>query len=71
MAQNGRLDSFTLGQVRPHMEPALDASGQPATVQLDVQAAEMARNAVQYQALLKGLSRHMAILSMAAGDGRK
>ncbi|MNL49194.1 hypothetical protein D3C87_1721090 [compost metagenome] len=53
------------------MEPALDASGQPATVQLDVQAAEMARNAVQYQALLKGLSRHMAILSMAAGDGRK
>jgi len=71
MGQSGRLDSFTLGQVRPHVEPALDSNGQPATVELDVQAAEMARNAVHYQALVKGLSRHMAILSMAAGDGRK
>ena len=38
---------------------------------LDAEAADMARNAVHYQALVKGLSRHFAILSMAAGDGRK
>ncbi|MCT8175467.1 MULTISPECIES: flagellar basal body rod protein FlgB [unclassified Variovorax] len=71
MAQTGRLDTFALSQVRPHIEPAVDADGTPQPVQLDVEAAEMARNAVHYQALVKGLSRHLSILSMAAGDGRK
>ena len=69
--QSGRVDAFALGQVRPRVEVAVDDFGVPGQVQLDVEAAEMARNAVQYQALVKGLSRHFAILSMAAGDGRK
>jgi flagellar basal-body rod protein FlgB len=71
MAQTGRVDAFALSQVRPHMEASVDSQGVPAQVQLDMEAADMARNAVQYQALVKGLSRHFAILSMAAGDGRK
>ncbi|QGW82244.1 flagellar basal body rod protein FlgB [Variovorax paradoxus] len=71
MAQTGRLDAFALGDVRPRMETVVDSQGVPAQVQLDMEAADMARNAVQYQALVKGLSRHFAILSMAAGDGRK
>ncbi|WP_017760276.1 flagellar basal body rod protein FlgB [Pseudacidovorax intermedius] len=66
MEATGRLDPAGLGQVRPFIEPAADHS-----VKLDAEAAEMARNAVHYQALVKGLSRHFAILSMAAGDGRK
>ena len=71
MAQSGRLDAFALSQVRPRIEPVVDGTGAPVSVQLDVEAAEMARNAVHYQALVKGLSRHFSILSMAAGDGRK
>jgi flagellar basal-body rod protein FlgB len=71
MVQTGRLDAFALGDVRPRMETVADSQGVPAQVQLDMEAADMARNAVQYQALVKGLSRHFAILSMAAGDGRK
>ncbi|TWD85731.1 flagellar basal-body rod protein FlgB [Variovorax beijingensis] len=71
MAQMGRVDAFALSDVRPRMEAVVDSQGVPAQVQLDVEAADMARNAVQYQALVKGLSRHFAILSMAAGDGRK
>ncbi|WPH16081.1 flagellar basal body rod protein FlgB [Variovorax paradoxus] len=71
LAQSGRLDAFALSQVRPRIEPAADDLGVPAQVQLDAEAADMARNAVHYQALVKGLSRHFAILSMAAGDGRK
>ena len=71
MAQSGRLDAFALSQVRPRIEPVVDGAGAPVPVQLDVEAAEMARNAVHYQALVKGLSRHFSILSMAAGDGRK
>lgn len=71
MNDTGRLGAFALGQVRPRMEPAFDRGGVPTQVQLDVETAEMARNAVHYQALVKGLSRHLSILSMAAGDGRK
>lgn len=71
MAQNGRTDAFALSQVRPRIEAVVDSQGAPMPVQLDMEAADMARNAVQYQALVKGLSRHFSILSMAAGDGRK
>jgi flagellar basal-body rod protein FlgB len=71
MAQMGRIDAFALGDVRARMESVVDNQGVLGQVQLDMEAADMARNAVQYQALVKGLSRHFAILSMAAGDGRK
>jgi flagellar basal-body rod protein FlgB len=71
LANTGRVDAFALSQVHPRIEPAVDANGVAAEVKLDVEAAEMARNAVHYQALVKGLSRHFAVLSMAAGDGRK
>lgn len=70
LERSGRIDSSALVQVRPHLD-AVDSAGTEAQVQLDVEVAEMARNAVQYQALIKGLSRHFSILSMAAGDGRK
>jgi len=33
--QSGRLDAFALNQVRPRVEPAVDATGVPAQVQLD------------------------------------
>jgi flagellar basal-body rod protein FlgB len=71
MEQSGRIDAFALAQVRPNIEPAVDDAGVPRQVQLDVEAADMARNAVHYQALVKGLSRHFSLLSMAASDGRK
>ena len=71
MAHIGRLDPVSLGQVQPRLEPAVGRFGSSSLVQLDMEAAEMARNAVHYQALVKGLSRHFSILSMAAGDGRK
>ena len=65
------IDLSTLARATPRMEPALGDDGAPMRIQLDVEAAEMARNAVHYQALIKGLARHFAILSMAVGDGRK
>jgi flagellar basal-body rod protein FlgB len=52
-------------------EPVLDAQGRPATVRLDSEMADMARNAVQYQALARGLNKHLALLAMAAADGKK
>ena len=67
----GRVDSLTLSDVRLRLEPALDAHGSPAKVHLDQQVADMAENSVQFQALARGLSRHLAILSTAVADGKR
>lgn len=72
LESQGRLDGDSLAGVEPGLEPApLDESGLPAKVLLDAEVADMARNSVHYQALLKGLSRHYAVLSAAIADGKK
>lgn len=68
----GRVDPAALEGIAPSLESApLDEAGLPAAVLLDVEVADMARNAVHYQALLKGLSTHYALLAAAVGDGKK
>jgi flagellar basal-body rod protein FlgB len=67
----GSTDTQALNSVQLQLVPMLDVNGQPAPVQLDAEMAEVARNAVHYQALVKGLSRHFAILSSAVSDGKK
>lgn len=67
----GQVNPATLGALEVQVQPVLDRFGAPAEVRLDAEVAEMAGNAVNYQALLKGLSRHMSLLMMAASDGKK
>lgn len=69
----GRISMGALAGVEPRLEatPSLRSSGLPAKVLLDMEVANMARNAIQYQALARGLSRHFAILSAAVSDGKK
>ena len=67
----GRLDEAALAGMRPYLTPVVGADGRAAPVKLDAEMASMAQNAVQYQALVRGLSRHLSILATAAGDGRK
>jgi flagellar basal-body rod protein FlgB len=71
LAEKGALDMAAVESLRAELEPALDAAGQPAPVQLDDEMVELARNAVQFQALTQGLSRHLGLLALAAGDGRR
>lgn len=71
LRDKGVLDLAAVDSLRGEVEPALDASGQPAAVQLDAEMTELARNAVQFQALAQGLSRHLGLLALAAADGRK
>lgn len=40
-------------------------------VQLDAEVAQLSQNAVHFQALVRGLSRHFSILSSAVSDGKK
>lgn len=72
LQSHGRLDAASLAGVRPILQIGTpDAPGLLPAVQLDVEVAGMARNAVQYQALIKGLSKHYAILSSAVSDGKR
>lgn len=67
----GRLDAASLTNVRLQLQPVVAADGRPAKVRVDEQMADMAQNAVQFQALAKGLARHFSILSAAVGDGKR
>ena len=71
LRERGQVDGSALANVRLRLEPALQADGQPAKVQMDTEMGQLAQNAVQYQALIKGVSRHFAILSSAVSDGKK
>lgn len=71
LRDKGTVDSSAIAGVRMDLEPVLGADGQPAAVQIDAEMAEMARNAVQFQALTQGLARHLSILAAAAADGKK
>lgn len=65
------LDVSMLDALRGTAEAALDAAGQTPKVELDLEMAELARNSVQFQTLTQALSRHLAMLALAAADGRK
>jgi flagellar basal-body rod protein FlgB len=67
----GRLDPVALASVRPALRPVTAAGGQPTQVRIDQEMADLAQNAVQFQALAKGLARHFSILSIAVNDGKR
>lgn len=69
MREGGRLDAGSVESLRAEPELVEDTGVQP--VQLDAEMVELARNAVQFQALTQGLSRHLGLLALAAADGRK
>lgn len=70
VGQRGWIDEAALEQLRGMR----DVAAQPAAtgpVTLDREMTELARNAVQFQALLQGVSRHLSLMALAAADGRK
>ncbi len=75
LSEGSRLDQTSVvswAQEGAVIEPAVwGATGLPQAVQLDSEVAQMAQNAVHYQALLKGLSKHMGILASAVSEGKR
>jgi flagellar basal-body rod protein FlgB len=71
LRDRGVLDGAALDHLRSLPDMAADTGGSAERVQLDMEMAEIARNAVHFQALAQGLSRHLSILALAAADGRK
>jgi len=69
--EQGRIDANGLALLQELAESLPEPIDAMASVQLDAEVAELARNAVQFQVLLQGVSRHLALLALAAADGRK
>ena len=57
--------------LRGSVEATADLAAADTRTRLDGEMAELARNSVHFQALTQGLSRHLAMLALAAADGRK
>jgi flagellar basal-body rod protein FlgB len=57
--------------IEAQVEPATRGPGQPVQARLDAEMVALARNAVRFQALAQGMSRHLGLLALAAGDGRR
>lgn len=50
---------------------SVEAEPDDTPVAIDLQAAQLAQNVVHYQALLKGWSKRMSILSVAINEGKR
>lgn len=70
-SRGGTIDASHVEALRGTVWTADSEAGAPAGVQVDVEMAELARNAAQFQALTQALSRHLAMLALAAADGRR
>ena len=68
LRDGGLLEAGWVDALRGRLQADPDAA-QP--VQVDMQMSEMARNTVHFQALTQAVSRHLAMLALAAADGRK
>jgi flagellar basal-body rod protein FlgB len=71
LRERGSLDPATLETLRGLREVVPEAAAAGGAVRLDVEMAELARNAVHFQALTQGVARHLSILALAAADGRR
>lgn len=66
--QAGEAPHSVAASLANGLEADPDAAG---AVALDQQAADLAQNVVQYQALLKGMARRMSILAAAINEGKR
>jgi flagellar basal-body rod protein FlgB len=65
------VDHALLARVHPVMIRDTVAGGADRTAMLDMEVADMAQNTVQYEALLKALGKHLAILGSAVNEGKR
>ena len=71
MGEQGLLDLRGLEALRGLAQVSPQAVDGAGGVRLDEQMVDLAREAVHFQALVQGVSRHLSLLALAAADGRK
>ncbi|MGZ3182505.1 MAG: flagellar basal body rod protein FlgB [Telluria sp.] len=71
LADGGQVAPALLAGVRPVLTRAPAAADADRTAMLDLEVADLAQNTVQYEALMKALGKHLAILNAAVSEGKK
>ena len=67
-----RIDPEKLHGIKPFIEEQQILLGGGTTkVMLDMEVAKLSQNVVHYQALLRGLSKSMSIVSVAINEGKR
>lgn len=67
-----RADAAGPGELRATLTPAPAAhAGPDAAVRLDEEMAALAHNTLHQQMLLRAAQRHLGLLALAAGDGKR
>lgn len=69
--EGGWLDAEMVEGLRGAVQSSGDAGQPSAKLHLDMQMTELARNSVHFQTLTQAVSRHLGLLALAAGDGRR
>lgn len=71
LREGAPVEHAMLAGVRPVLTRGVAAPDADRTALLDMEVADMAQNTVQYEALLKALGKHMAILGAAVNEGKR
>ena len=73
LQNQGCLDAASLQGVVPRLYQTATSfeAGISPKVMLDMEVAKLSQNAVHFQALVRGLSKHFEIMSSAVSDGKK
>lgn len=67
----GGLGGAAAPALQVRIDPELAANGGPAVVHVDSEVAALAENNLHYQALVRGLNRHLSILASAVTEGKR
>jgi flagellar basal-body rod protein FlgB len=67
----GKVEASMLAGIHPVLRHSAPEAGTNRTTTLDTEVADMAQNTVQYEALLKALGKHMAIMGAAISEGKR
>ena len=68
-----QLEALRRGRTpdRPELAPQAGRAIGPRPQDVDIEMVELSQNTIHYQALIKALGVHVAILSSAIGEGRR
>lgn len=58
-------------ELHARIEPDRLADSSARTIRLDEEVGALAQNSMHYQALVRGLGKYLALIAMAAGDGKR
>jgi flagellar basal-body rod protein FlgB len=70
LQEGGAVNLSALNGISPQLEEISAGYQGPQGIEIDSEIAKLSENAVQYQALIKGLNKELSILSMAISEGK-